>query len=98
MIVLPTSHSPFFPPPRSDSDVVVAIKCLNNYSNYGGSTILRQRHGEEYTFPLDNPHWALSTIYNAWRGACVRLCVCVCVCVCVFVCVSVCLCLCVCLQ
>ena len=46
----------------------MAIKCLNNYTNTARSTLLRKEHGEEYTFPLDHPHWALSTIYNAWLG------------------------------
>ena len=47
----------------------MAIKCLNNYHNILGSTLLHEEHGEEYTFPLAHPHWALSVIHNAWRGA-----------------------------
>ena len=73
-LIPPPPHPKFLPfincfsSRHSDSGAVVAIKCLNNYDN-ASSFVLRTTHSEEYTFPLSHPHWALPTIFNAWRGA-----------------------------
>lgn len=53
-----------------DSDAVVAVKCLNNFNNTLSSEVLHANHNQEYTFALNHPHWALATVYNAWRGRC----------------------------
>ena len=49
---------------------MVAVKCLNNFNNTLSSEVLHANHNQEYTFALNHSHWALATVYNAWRGRC----------------------------